>query len=66
MIPLRECSSIEHLKNNEVPLTHLRHLQEAMSFVRPSVNQSLLRDFEKWNESYGSYQLTKNDLDDAD
>ena len=45
MIPLRQLNSIQHLRSSEVPTTQLKHLKEAMGFVRPSVNKKLLDHF---------------------
>ena len=62
MIPLREMSSIENVRQSEVPQSELRHFEEAFKLVRPSVNRKLLKSFEEFNEQYGSYQLSPDDL----
>lgn len=58
MIPLREMSSIENVRQSEVPQSEFNHFEEAFKLVRPSVNRKILKSFEEFNEQYGSYQLT--------
>ena len=63
MIPLREISGIETIRYSEVPTAKLKHFKEALKFVRPSVNKKVLAKYEDWNEQYGSYQFSPDDLE---
>jgi hypothetical protein len=51
MIPLREIEfgDISKIQFHEVPSTKLKHFQEAIRFVRPTVNKKALCKFNEWN-----------------
>ena len=66
MMPLREMTGIEEVRKSEVPVAELRHFEQALQLVRPSVNQRMLSAFETFNEQYGSYQFTPDDLEPVD
>lgn len=63
MIPLRSLACIETIRASEVPVTRFEHFQEALKFVRPSVNSELLKDYEHWNKRYGGYQFSPDELE---
>jgi fidgetin-like protein 1 len=66
MIPLRTLSfaDIEKVDINKIRTTGLQDFKDALKNVKPSVNQDALHYFLEWNDKYGSFPISEEDLKD--
>ncbi len=45
-------------------MSELRHFELALALVRPSVNKKMLKSFQEFNQQYGSYQFSLDELEE--
>lgn len=64
MIPLRQITDITAVDINNIRTTNLSDFKEALRTVKPSVNGGQLQHFLDWNDKYGSFPITEEDLKD--
>lgn len=64
MIPLRSILDIASVDINNIRATDLSDFREALKSSKPSVNTSQLQHFLDWNDKYGSFPISKEDLAD--
>lgn len=64
MIPLRSISDIANVDINNIRATGLQDFKDALVNVKASVNSDALQHFMDWNDKYGSFPITKQDLQD--
>jgi len=64
MIPLRQIEDIEKVDINNIRPLLLGDFKEALKNVKATVNQGDLSKFLEWNEMYGSFPMTQEQLAD--
>lgn len=64
MIPLRSIVDIANVDINNIRATNLSDFKEALKNVKASVNGDDLQHFMDWNDKYGSFPISKEDLID--
>jgi len=64
MIPLRSIVDIANVDINNIRATNLSDFKEALKNVKASVNSDDLQHFMDWNDKYGSFPISKEDLID--
>jgi hypothetical protein len=64
MIPLRSITDIQNIDINNIRATNLSDFKEAFTNVKASVNGKDLQHFLDWNDKYGSFPVSVEDLED--
>lgn len=64
MIPLRSITDIANVDINNIRPTNLQDFKDALRNVKVSVNSDDLQHFMVWNDKYGSFPISKQDLED--
>lgn len=64
MIPLRSIEDIENVDINNIRPLHVDDFKEALKNVKATVNQDDLKKFLDWNDKYGSFPITEEQLAD--
>lgn len=64
MIPLRSITDIANVDINNIRPTNLQDFKDALRNVKASVNGNDLQHFMDWNDKYGSFPISKEDLED--
>ena len=64
MIPLRSITDIANVDINNIRPTNLQDFKDGLRNVKASVNSDDLQHFMDWNDKYGSFPISKEDLED--
>ncbi len=64
MIPLRSIQDISSIEINNIRPTGLKDFKDALYNVKASVNSDALQHFLDWNDKYGSFPISQDDLRD--
>jgi len=64
MIPLRSITDIANVDINNIRPTNLQDFKDGLKNVKVSVNSDDLQHFMDWNDKYGSFPISKEDLED--
>ena len=63
MLPLRDISDIRNIMAESLRSLNLQDFLEAIANVRPTVSIDDLDKLKEWNEQFGSFQFSEEDLD---
>ena len=64
MVPLRSITDIANVDINNIRPLELPDFKDALTNVKASVNADDLDKFMEWNNKYGSFPVTEDDLRD--
>ena len=64
MIPLRSIMDIANVDINNIRKTELVDFKAALNMVKATVNQDDLQEYMDWNDKYGSFPISPEDLKD--
>ena len=64
MIPLRSIEDIANVDINNIRPLDITDFKEALRNVKATVNQKDLAKFLEWNDKYGSFPITEEQLAD--
>ena len=64
MVPIRSIPDICNVDVKNIRPTNLQDFKEAIRNVKASVNDKDLQHFLDWNDKYGSFPISKEDLED--
>lgn len=62
MMPLRQITDIVNIEAANIRATNLQDFIEALKNVKASVNQDDLQKFKEWNDKFGSFPITEEQL----
>lgn len=59
--PLRELTpeAMAHISPDEVPAIEMRHFQQALAGMKPSVSPQDITQYEEWDKLFGSKHATQ-------
>ncbi|KRX07800.1 P-loop containing nucleoside triphosphate hydrolase [Pseudocohnilembus persalinus] len=63
MFPIRELTDIQNFDPEQIRATNLNDFKNALDFVKKSVSPKDLIAYYEWNDSFGSFNIQKEDQD---
>ena len=64
MMPLREITDVQNCDAQNIRPLRMQDFVDALKNVRATVDSKLLQKYLDWNDQYGSYPITAEDLKD--
>ena len=64
MVPLRQIEDISKIEADNIRAVVLEDFKEALKNVKATVNHDDLNKFLEWNNKYGSFPITEDQLND--
>ena len=62
MMPLRSISDIANIDASQIRATNIEDFKEALTLVKPTVKLEDLQKFKEWNDLYGSFPMSDEQL----